>query len=88
MNISRELTRDIVSIDREDEPLIYISERAINLKKENDKLHHRINKAIEYIENQNPSDIEICGNEKKYYYTLGEDNIDRLLEILKVSDKE
>ena len=50
MNTRSELTKDIVSIDREDEPLIWISERAINLKKENDDLHHRIDKAIEYIE--------------------------------------
>lgn len=48
-----------------------------------EELQDRIDKAIEYIENQNPSDIGICGNEKKYYYTLGEDNVDRLLEILK-----
>ena len=48
-----------------------------------DRLERRIERAIEYIENQNPSDIGICGNEKKYYYTLGEDNVDKLLEILK-----
>ena len=42
----------------------------------------RIQKAIEYIKEHNPSDIGICGNEIKYYYTLDEDSVDNLLNIL------
>lgn len=52
------------------------------------ELQERIDKAIEYITSHNPSDIGICGNGKKYYYTLDEDSVDYLLNILKGSDKE
>lgn len=71
-------------LNKEQEESMYrLIEQELELNKENNKLQQRIDKAIEYIETQNPSDIGICGNEKKYYYTLGEDNVDRLLEILK-----
>lgn len=36
----------------------------------------------EYIEMHTPSDIGICGNKTKRYYTLGEDSVDHILEIL------
>ena len=45
-------------------------------------LKSRIDKAIEYIKSHKPSDIGICGNSKKYYYTLNEDSVDNLLNIL------
>lgn len=47
-----------------------------------DKLEGVIKEAREYIEMQTPSDIGICGNSTKRYYTLGEDSVDHILEIL------
>ena len=44
-----------------------------------------IKEVREYIEMHTPSDIGICGNKTKRYYTLGEDSVDHILEIL---DKE
>ena len=51
--------------------------------RKNKDLQNRIDKAIEYIQSHNPSDIGICGNSKKYYYELNEDSVDNLLDILK-----
>lgn len=50
-------------------------------------LQNRIDKAIEYIESHSPSDIGITSNGKKYYYTLNEDSVDNLLNILKGDDE-
>ena len=74
-----------------------------NLQKENEKLketlqtdklmkafmveHNRNEKAVEYIKSHNPSDIGICGNNKKYYYTLNEDSVDNVLNILQGGDE-
>jgi len=41
-----------------------------------------IKEVREYIEMHTPSDIGICGNKTKRYYTLGEDSVDHILEIL------
>ena len=48
----------------------------------------RCEKASEYIKEHNPSDIGMCGNEKKYYYTLDEDSVDNLLNILQNGSEE
>lgn len=41
-----------------------------------------IKEVRKYIEMHTPSDIGICGNKTKRYYTLGEDSVDHILEIL------
>ena len=46
------------------------------------KLEELPNKIREYITSHTPSDIGICGNSKKHYYTLGEDSVDKILELL------
>lgn len=54
---------------------------------EDDIYKQRNEKAVEYIKSHNPSDIGICGNNKKYYYTLNEDSVDNLLNILEGGDE-
>jgi len=51
------MDKDIVSTKEEDKPLIYISEEAINLKRDNDKykkeierLNNIINRTTKYVE--------------------------------------
>lgn len=56
-------------------------------KQERDIYKQRNEKAIEYIKSHKPSDIGICGNNKKYYYTLNEDSVDNLLNILEGGDE-
>ena len=41
-DITTKITTDIVSVKREDKPLIYISEEAIYLKQNNDKLKSQL----------------------------------------------
>lgn len=53
----------------------------IRLKKQKDDV-------VEYIKSHTPSDIGICGNKKKYYYTLGENSVDELLRMLGEIDVE
>ena len=81
------MDKEIISTNEEDKPLIFISDKAINLYKDNKKLQERIDKAIEYIEN----DVEV-------YYVLDErlqkafnktKKVKKdLLDILKGEDKE
>ena len=68
---------EIITISKNDYDRLYGQ-----LTYENIVLQSKIDKAIEYIKSHNPSDIGICGNSKKYYYTLDEDSVDHLLNIL------
>jgi len=47
--VEAKLTNDIVSTIAEDKPLIYISEEAINLKRDNDKLKQEIERLNDII---------------------------------------
>lgn len=73
------LTKDIISVKKEDEPLIFISEKALNLKRDNEELQQRIDIAIEelkYYRNKNLDDL------------LQEEVFDNIIFILQGSDKE
>ena len=54
----------------------------IDLQKQSQQKENIIKEVREYIEMHAPSDIGICGNSIKRYYTLGEDSVDHILEIL------
>jgi len=81
-----------------EKPKYSISSEAIanginDLLDEKEELQDRINKAIEYIENEIPYLLEIESEDEdingNYVYTYKEyTGIDKLLDILKGSDKE
>lgn len=50
------MNKDIVSTNEEDKPLIFISEEAINLKRDNDKLKQEIDN-LNYIIDKQDRDI-------------------------------
>ena len=78
------LTNDIVSIVAEDKPLIYISEEAINLKRDNDKLK-RENKELKNIIKELR---EYITNNSIYYNTSdGCQWVDQF-KVLEILDKE
>ena len=61
------------------------------VKEQEQKLQQKeniIKEVREYIEMHTPSDIGICGNKTKRYYTLGEDSVDHILEILDKENKQ
>lgn len=63
--------------------LIYSQEDLdLILSLELNKYKNVIDKIKEYIITRTPSDIGICGNEPKKYYTLNEDEVDYILELL------
>ena len=73
----------------EDAPLIWINKKVYDASKEIERLKNQlqqkeniIKEVREYIEKHTPSDIGICGNKIKKYYTLEEDSVDHILEIL------
>ena len=73
-------------------PLCYFKKLYKDTELEREKLQNQlqqkeniIKEVREYIKMHTPSDIGICGNKTKRYYTLGEDSVDHILEIL---DKE
>lgn len=72
------------NFDREDLIDELVEEKRIN---ENNlelinKQKEVLDKIKEYITTRTPSDIGICGNEPKKYYTLNEDEVDYILELL------
>lgn len=52
------------------------------LIEENIKYKEILDKIKEYITTRTPSDIGISGNKPKKYYTLSEDEVDYILELL------
>ena len=48
----------------------------------NIKYREVLDKIKEYITTRTPSDIGISGNKPKKYYTLSEDEVDYILELL------
>lgn len=67
------MNKDIVSTNEEDKPLIFISEEAINLKRDNDKLKQEIerlnkdNKDLQSITNIEMSKSEYLEQENERY---------------------
>ena len=61
---------------------IHLENENQRLQQENEQLKKQKDDVLEYIKTHTPSDIGICGNKKKYYYTLGEDSVDEILRML------
>ena len=57
------------------------------LQQQLDKYKSTIDKIKEYITTRTPSDIGISGNKPKKYYTLSEDEVDYILELLEEADE-
>lgn len=75
------INTDIVSTTMKDKPLIFISEEAINLKRDNDNLKSIIKEVREYIEtNKENTTQTLRFDENKSYNTA-------LLELLGILDK-
>ncbi len=60
----------------------YWKKEYLELSKQLEEKEIVLDKIKEYITTRTPSDIGICGNEPKKYYTLNEDEVDYILEIL------
>lgn len=86
----KKLENYITNLQKENLKLISENEAIKNIKYTVDETIYkqRNEKAVEYIKSHSPSDIGICGNNKKYYYTLNEDSVDNLLNILDGGDEE
>jgi len=64
------------------EPEEVITQYIWYLKDKNKKQKEILDKIKEYITTRTPSDIGISGNKPKKYYTLSEDEVDYILELL------
>ncbi len=75
------VSKEIVSNDKKDEPLIFISDRVISLYNDNKILKARIDKAIEYLKEN-----ACYTDNNEFVCDLRYDNCEELLDILKGSD--
>lgn len=78
------LNRMINQISKVFDGRIATKMKNIYLKKDKqlNKYKKILDKIKEYITTRTPSDIGISGNKPKKYYTLSEDEVDYILELL------